>query len=204
MTNDNKNRFGVLLALVLTVALTACDANPRKEAESRGEAGSAPCLQKTPQGLCIIELGVSGAAPVRFETEAGNLQRLPDGSLHVANRLLLVMPDVRWTLTEASVTFKPAADGKGFDRILGEARIPFDKLPILDKAKTGGGVMAALWAATWINSMRRSTRKPDTSFSPSRRASASASVSAIWEFPYAAAKAPASRSSSPRCPKSNW
>ncbi|MEJ2591730.1 MAG: hypothetical protein P8178_10075 [Candidatus Thiodiazotropha sp.] len=144
MTNDNKNRFGVLLALLLTVALAACDANPRKEAESRGEAGSAPCLQKTPQGLCIIELGVSGAAPVRFETEADNLQRLPDGSLHVANRLVLVMPDVRWTLTEASVTFKPAADGKGFDRIVGEARIPFDKLPILDKAKTGGGVMAAL------------------------------------------------------------
>ena len=144
MTNDKNNRFIVLLALYLTVALTACDANPSKQAESRGGDAPALCLQKTLQGLCIIELGGSGAAPIRFETEPDNLQRLPDGSLQVANHLVLVMPDVRWTLTEASITFKPAADGRGFDRIVGEARIPFDKLPILDKAKTGGGVMAAL------------------------------------------------------------
>lgn len=144
MNTHRKYLLGAVFVVLAMVGLTACIKPTNSDTPPVAGDVTALCAQKTQQGLCIINLGVAGATPVHFEAALADMHRLSDGSLQISNQLDLVMPEVRWTLSEASVTFKPAADGKGFDRIAGEARIPFDQLPILKKAKTGGGVMATL------------------------------------------------------------
>jgi hypothetical protein len=144
MTGSNNPLLRVVLTLIATVALSGCGDSPDKQKQTDVSVSDEPCPNKSAKELCIVTLGSATQAPVHFETELANVQRLPDGSLQISNQLDLVMPDARWTLTEASVTFKQSAIGKGFDRLSGEARIPFDQVPILSKAKTGGGIMAAL------------------------------------------------------------
>lgn len=145
MTSAKTALLASALAVFAVVGLTACDRAPKPETETTGVTPPPDplCPQKTPQALCIIGLGVGVPTPVRFEAQPAHMQRLPDGSLLISDELVLVTPKVRWTFTEAKVTFRPAPDG-GFDRIEGEARVPFDEVPILEKATTGGGAMAAL------------------------------------------------------------
>ncbi len=145
MLYSMNSQLSLMLTLFSILGLSACDDSKSKnQQQSESGATSEVCPNQSPQGLCIITLVNSAQNPVHFETELGNVERLSDGSLRVSNQLDLVMTDTRWTLTEASVIFKQAESGKGFDRIGGEARIPFDQVPILRKAKTGGGIMAAL------------------------------------------------------------
>ncbi len=132
-------------AIIAAAGLSACDRSPTTDSSTTPLASPDNiCPQKSAQGLCILRFGAAGATPVHFEADLAHMQRLSDGSLQISNQLVLVSPAFRWTLTEVSAILKPAADGKRFDRISGEARIPFDRVPILRKAKTGGGVMAAL------------------------------------------------------------
>jgi hypothetical protein len=144
MIRSNNLPLRVVLTLFTAIVLSACGDSPEKQQHKARSLADDFCANKSAKGLCVITLGPTAQPPVHFETELVNMQRLPDGSLRISNQLDLVMSDARWTLTEASVIFKRSADGQGIDRLSGEARIPFDQIPILDKAKTGGGVMAAL------------------------------------------------------------
>ncbi|MGD8560607.1 MAG: hypothetical protein PVH04_13130, partial [Gammaproteobacteria bacterium] len=143
MTSATRDLPATASAILLLTVLTACDKPPDSDTKTLGVPPTVEslCQQKTSQDLCVIPFGV--AAPIRFEASQSNMEQLPDNSLQVRDQLILITPEFRWTLTEANVVFKPAANG-GFDRITGEARVPFDKVPIMKKAKTGGGIMAAL------------------------------------------------------------
>ena len=139
MTPVMRTLLGVAIFSLAT--LNGCD---RPSSTDEVASPDNICPQKSAQGLCIIGMGIAGTPLVHFEADLAHMQRLSDDSLQISNQLVLVTPKFRWTFTEAKVLFKPAANGKGFDRISGEARIPFDRVPILKEAKTGGGVMAAL------------------------------------------------------------